>query len=163
AVDDNASSLRFLEEQLAALGCDVLGAKSGETALELLASNSERSPVALVLLDAAMPEMDGLAVAKEMRADKRFRRIPIVMMQAGGGAESPPAPRRLGLSAAVTKPVRFRHLLRALTGATGAAVDLPATGEGQRAEAASLAGLGLRVLFAEDHTVNQAVAVRMCE
>ena len=162
AVDDNASSLRFLEEQLAALGCDVQCAASGEAALELLARGAERSPVALVLLDAAMPEMDGLAVAKEMRDDKRFRRIPIVLMQTAGGAESPPAQRRLGLSAAVTKPVRVRHLLRALAAATGAPAELPAPAA-QRAEIESLATLGLRVLFAEDHTVNQAVAVRMCE
>ena len=162
AVDDHPGSLRNLEEQLRALGCDVVCATGGRAALEALERGHERSAIALVLLDAAMPEMDGLTVARAMRAEPRFRGIPVVLMQTAG-ADPAPDPRHLGISASVTKPVRFHHLLRALAAATGAPADPPAAEDPAKSDSASLAGLGLRVLFAEDHTVNQAVAVRMCE
>jgi two-component system sensor histidine kinase/response regulator len=160
-VDDHSTSLRNLEEQLRALGCEVECAGGGRAALAALEQH-ERSAIALVLLDAAMPEMDGLVVARAMRDEPRFRAIPVVLMQTAG-AEPDPDHRHLGISASVTKPVRLHHLLRALAAATGAPAEPPAAVETPKPESASLATLGLRVLFAEDHTVNQAVAVRMCE
>jgi two-component system, sensor histidine kinase and response regulator len=161
AVDDNVTCLRVLEEQLGAMGCEVETASSGAAALGALTISAERAPYSLVLLDAALPETGGVAVARAMRADPRFHRIPIVLLQGAGEAEA--ASERPGAPASVTKPVRFQHLLRAIIAATGTPAHLPAAPPAPRADALSLAKLGLRVLFAEDHTVNQAVAVRMCE
>ena len=63
SVDDEPSILLTREKLLEAAGYKVLSAAEGEAALNLFATN----PVHLVLLDFAMPGMDGGAVAKELK------------------------------------------------------------------------------------------------
>ena len=64
SVDDEPGILFTREKLLEAAGFRVLSAADGEAALDLFANN----PVHLVLLDFAMPGMDGGAVAKELKA-----------------------------------------------------------------------------------------------
>ncbi len=161
--DDNATSRGILREQLRALGCEVECVANGPGALEALARGPGRSPVALVLLDSGTPGLDGFAVAEAIRAEARFTSMPIVMLLATGGADPASEPRRLGIAASLHKPVRFLHLRRAVAAATGAAGEPSEPAQVPRLEVMGLSKLGLRVLIAEDHTVNQAVAVRMCE
>ncbi|GHG82749.1 HAMP domain-containing sensor histidine kinase [Comamonas sp. JC664] len=76
-----------LEENLIALGAllrredvEVLQARSGAQALELLL---EHEDVALAFLDVQMPEMDGFELAELMRGTERTRHIPIIFVTAG--------------------------------------------------------------------------------
>ncbi|WP_044891069.1 hybrid sensor histidine kinase/response regulator [Myxococcus hansupus] len=76
-----------LEENLIALGAllrredvEVLQARSGAQALELLL---EHEDVALAFLDVQMPEMDGFELAELMRGSERTRHIPIIFVTAG--------------------------------------------------------------------------------
>jgi two-component system sensor histidine kinase/response regulator len=75
-----------LEENLIALGAlieqpdlEVLKARSGEEALELLLGND----VALALIDVQMPGMDGFELAELMRGVERTRHVPIIFVTAG--------------------------------------------------------------------------------
>ena len=52
------------------------GVKSGQEALEFLAKNT----VELVLLDVHMPEMNGFEVIRKMKADEKFKQIPVIFL-----------------------------------------------------------------------------------
>lgn len=76
-----------LDENLLALGAllesddiELLTARSGSQALELLLAHD----IALVLLDIQMPGMDGFEVAEFMRGSKRTRHVPIIFVTASG-------------------------------------------------------------------------------
>ena len=76
SVDDEPSILFAREKLLEAAGYKVLSAADGEAALNLFATN----PVHLVLLDFAMPGMDGGAVAKELK--RLNQTVPVIMVSA---------------------------------------------------------------------------------
>jgi CheY-like chemotaxis protein len=75
-VEDEYGLAELLRDMLTELGYDVSLAINGRLALEVL---RERE-IHLVLTDVMMPVMDGPELARAMRADRRHRRIPIVMM-----------------------------------------------------------------------------------
>src|SRR5262249_55039818 len=65
---------------LGKLGHRVLSASNG---LEALRRVEESSPD-LLILDLAMPQMDGLSALRRLRGDERFRRMPVIMLTASG-------------------------------------------------------------------------------
>lgn len=77
-VDDLADNLAGLAELLARDGLELLQARSGDEALELLRVHE----VALALLDVHMPRMDGFTLAERMRASPRTCHIPIIFVTA---------------------------------------------------------------------------------
>ncbi|WP_225205296.1 response regulator [Novosphingobium huizhouense] len=78
AVDDVEENLRALEALLAQDGIEVVKARSGFEALELLL----REDFALALLDVMMPGMDGFELAELMRGIERTRAVPIIFLTA---------------------------------------------------------------------------------
>lgn len=77
-VDDKEENLVALEALLRRDGLEILRARSGDEALELLLVHD----VALALLDVHMPEMDGFALAELMRGAQRSRHVPIIFVTA---------------------------------------------------------------------------------
>lgn len=78
-VDDLEENLLALEALLRRDGLELLKARSGTEALELLLTHD----VALALLDVQMPGMDGFELAELMRGTERTRRVPIIFLTAG--------------------------------------------------------------------------------
>jgi signal transduction histidine kinase len=78
-VDDLEENLLALSALLQRQDVEILTARSGSEALELLLVHD----VALALLDVQMPEMDGFELAELMRGSERTRRIPIIFVTAG--------------------------------------------------------------------------------
>jgi len=76
-VDDSNTIRSFIKQAIGVLGYDVVEASNGKEGLEVLEKNPD---VDLVLLDWNMPEMDGLAMLKVMKADDRFADIPVTMV-----------------------------------------------------------------------------------
>lgn len=77
-VDDHPENLVAFESLLEDFDVDLLQARSGEEALQLLL----RHEVALVILDVQMPGMDGYEVASLMQTGASTRRIPIIFVSA---------------------------------------------------------------------------------
>jgi signal transduction histidine kinase len=78
-VDDLEENLLALSALLQSNDVQVLTARSGSEALELLLVHD----VALAFLDVHMPEMDGFELAELMRGSERTRQIPIIFVTAG--------------------------------------------------------------------------------
>jgi PAS domain S-box-containing protein len=77
-VDDTADNLRLLIYMLGNQGYRVRPATGGVMAVIA----AQREPPDLVLLDVMMPDMDGFAVCKALKADERTRDIPIIFLTA---------------------------------------------------------------------------------
>lgn len=75
-VDDEPDVLMLLGERLTKAGYDVVKAASGKEALELARSKSPQ----LIILDIAMPGMDGSEVANTLREDVVTKTIPIIFL-----------------------------------------------------------------------------------
>ncbi len=78
-VDDTAENLVALEPLLRREGLELLLARSGSEALELLLLHD----VSLALLDVQMPMMDGFELAELMRGAMRTKHVPIIFVTAG--------------------------------------------------------------------------------
>jgi two-component system, sensor histidine kinase and response regulator len=78
-VDDLEENLLALSALLESDGVELLSARSGAEALELLLIHD----VALALLDVQMPEMDGFELAELLRGSERTRHIPLIFVTAG--------------------------------------------------------------------------------
>jgi diguanylate cyclase (GGDEF)-like protein len=75
-VDDDEGSLALLGAILAPLGEDVVSARSGEEALRLAAEHE----FAVVLLDVAMPGLDGFETARRMKEIEGRGHVPIIFL-----------------------------------------------------------------------------------
>ncbi|WP_373047250.1 chemotaxis protein CheB [Vulgatibacter sp.] len=78
-VDDIPENLVALEALLGEEDVEILPARSGREALELLLAHE----VALALVDVHMPELDGFELAELMRGSARTRNVPIIFVTAG--------------------------------------------------------------------------------
>jgi adenylate cyclase len=83
AVDDLPQNIRLLDAVLSPRGYRVVGAQSGDEALQLIAHD----PPDLVLLDVLMPDQDGYEVCRSIRRNLVTAFLPIVMITASGGQE----------------------------------------------------------------------------
>ena len=86
--------------------------RDGVEAMEFLNANGAHAArqggmPRLVLLDLKMPRMDGLQVLREMKADARLRKIPVVMMTSSREEGDLIESYELGVNSYVVKPVDF--------------------------------------------------------
>ena len=119
-VEDNQSDAELTLAALseARLGNDVFLVRDGAEALAYLRNAWEAGQAsglpALVLLDLKMPRVDGFEVVKKMKADDRFRDIPIVMLTSSGEERDVQESYRLGVNAYVVKPLAFQSFVDAI-------------------------------------------------
>ena len=162
-VDDNATNLLILEEILKNWGARPSSVRSAVEAIEaMLTAAAAGQPFAVVLVDGMMPEIDGTGLIGRIRAEPSIAGLPVVMLTSAGAPEDPDLIGSLGIVACLTKPARQSDLFDAIMKALGspAPADLPAPAADPPRPSM---GRSLRILLAEDHPVNQKVAVRMLE
>lgn len=106
-VDDNVNNLQLLGGLLKAYGYKIQVAKNGASAL----SSVHQSVPDLILLDIMMPEIDGFEVARRLKSDDRYRRIPIIFISANNDENSIVRGFECGGQDYVSKPFIKRELL----------------------------------------------------
>ncbi len=168
-VDDNANNRRILERQLLSWGMRPSVAPGAEEALSMMrAAAAAGEPYPVVLLDVMMPEIDGIELARRIKADPALAAVAVIFVSsAGPSGEFKQLLRGLDYAGWLMKPVPESSLYDALSrmlepaAASAAAAQARAPGERSRAGALKLPiGRRLRVLLAEDNPINQKVAVR---
>ncbi len=105
-VDDTETNIDILLELLDDK-YDILVALSGESALEIV----ESEKIDLILLDIMMPNMDGYEVCQKLKAQERFREIPVVFITAKTDEDSIERAYEVGGIDYITKPFKPRELL----------------------------------------------------
>jgi two-component system, sensor histidine kinase and response regulator len=154
-VDDNATNRLLLEEMLSSWGLRTASAGDGRAALQMLHQESARDPFGLVITDMHMPEMDGLALARQIKLTHPA--LPLVMLTSL--SESTLAANNRGLFASVlSKPVRSADLESSIAHALGDSVSGRAQSEHYlRVPSLIPAASSRRILVAEDNPINQEV------
>jgi DNA-binding NtrC family response regulator len=106
-IDDDPIQRRLLTNAVERFGYRPIVANGGAEGLAKLAA-TEGDPVALVILDLVMPEVDGMAVLARLRADERA--LPVIVQTAHGGIETVVNAMRAGAFDFVVKPVSPERL-----------------------------------------------------
>jgi CheY-like chemotaxis protein len=109
-VDDSATVRKLISGKLEKSGHHVVCAEDGLEALERL----EASMPDLVLLDIAMPKMDGYEVCKQIRLNPAAKDLPIVMISGKDGFFDKVRGRMAGTTGYVTKPFGPETLMKAI-------------------------------------------------
>ncbi len=75
-VDDSPTELKVISHTLVSGGYDVVTAKDGEEALQLVSSQ----PVALIVLDVIMPKLNGFQVCRKIKTSDQHKDIKIILL-----------------------------------------------------------------------------------
>jgi signal transduction histidine kinase len=105
-VDDQPGTLRLLMELLQARGYRVRPVPSGRLALQA----AQRQAPDLILLDIAMPGLDGFAVCRQLKLNERLAGIPVIFLSACDSAEERLAAFRNGGVDYISKPFQAEEV-----------------------------------------------------
>jgi CheY-like chemotaxis protein len=105
-VDDVEDTRLFLRLALEEHGFIVFEAENGQTAVE----NALRERPDVILMDLAMPLMDGFAAAKVIRQNEEFKNVPLIAITAHHETDFRSDAKASGFDAYVTKPIDVNWL-----------------------------------------------------
>jgi CheY-like chemotaxis protein len=159
-VDDNATNRRVLALQTARWGMDSRATESPAEALRWLAQGERFD---LAILDMHMPEMDGVDLARRIRANHAS--LPLVLFSSLGRREVGDAESLF--NAYLSKPIHQSQLFDTLVGLLAhepvAARAAPTVSAKPQIDPTMAARHPLRILLAEDNVVNQKLALRILQ
>ncbi|MEO0582332.1 MAG: response regulator [Bacteroidota bacterium] len=174
-VDDNLTNLKILQKQISQHGPEVV---TTDSPFDALALQDEKS-FDLIILDMQMPKMDGLSLAKNIRARYPDEKIPLILMSSHTVTTHSQEVLSV-FDVAMNKPVKQEILLRTLSAylhdrkKTVKATFSPKSAQAitnmnslarksksSEAPKSSPQLPPLKILLAEDNVVNQKVASRM--
>ena len=114
-VDDNATNRHILEEWLRGWQMEPTAVGDGLAAMDALWHGAASGrPYALVLLDARMPDTDGLALAAMIRERAELAATRIILLTSGDRPGDPARLRELRIDAHLLKPVQQDELLETI-------------------------------------------------
>ena len=154
-VDDNVTNLRILSLQAERWGMVPRACESPGSAIALIEAGEHFD---VVITDMHMPEMDGVAFGRKVRALRTH--LPIVLLSSVSIRQTPDAQL---FASVLTKPARQLALFDALVAALPAAKLVERTPDSRvsQFDVALAERMPLRILLAEDNEVNRKVALRM--
>jgi two-component system sensor histidine kinase/response regulator len=161
-VDDNATNRQILVHQILRWKMQPDCAANGAEALEILrVAAIEGKPYDLALLDVQMPQMDGLMLARAIKIDPTIAQTPLIVLTSLGQALSTAELNEGGIKAYLVKPVKQSRLLdcmiKGLAEKTAFNLTMPASAVIPLKPSVPLEKV--RILLAEDNSVNQKVAL----
>jgi len=158
-VDDNATNRRVLALQTAKWG---MQSKAAAKPSEALAWIGAGEAFDVAILDMHMPEMDGLELARRLRAARKD--LPLVLFSSLGRKEA--GDNENLFDAALAKPIHQSQLfdtLVSILASDAARAAEPAQPAAARFDPGMAERHPLRILLAEDNVVNQKLALRILQ
>jgi GAF domain-containing protein/CheY-like chemotaxis protein len=158
-VDDNATNRRILDLQTSKWGMSSRSTDSPQEALRWLAKPDAFD---VAIIDMHMPEMDGVALARQIR--EKSATLPLVLFSSLGRREAGNGDALF--TAHLTKPIRQSQLFDTLVGLFAhetAPKTAPITANASRLDPEMATRRPLRILLAEDNVVNQKLALRILQ
>ena len=156
-VDDNETNRFILTEQLGAWEMRPVAVSSAVEALATLREATRSGhPFEIAVLDLVMPDVDGLELARRIGADPALAGVALLLLTSDQSVTRREV-EESGITTSLSKPVRHSELRGAVMALLGGTALAPAP------PAATVPGLGIRVLLVEDNRVNQLVATGILE
>jgi len=145
------------------LGSRVDAVTSGAKALESLRNaHHAGNPYHVVLLDMQMPGMDGEQTARAIKSDPAVKDVKIIILTSMGQRGDAVRLEALGCSGYLLKPVKQQLLFDAVVEALGRKEEHQ-LGLITRHTLSEQRKQGMRLLLAEDNTINQKLAVALLQ
>ncbi len=152
--DANSTSRQLLERSVASWGMQPVAVDNGRDASEA----ARNSQFGLVLLDSRLADMDGFALAGQLRGQTGVQ-TPLMMLTSAGQPGDAARCRAVGIASYLTRPVPQADLLQAICRTLGGHPSAPMiTRHSMREESPHWS-----ILLAEDSSVNRTLAVRLLE
>ncbi|MEM9489249.1 MAG: response regulator, partial [Myxococcota bacterium] len=163
-VDDNATNRQILRHHVRSWGMRESVASHPEEALEMARARAAAGvPYSLAIVDMHPPEMNGLALARELRAGPLTRDIKIVMCTTGVWQPGSDEAVGLDIQRFINKPIKYSQLRDIVLGACRSD-DSAEKPPHQTPPAAAMDRDRLRdcrILVVEDNVINQKFALRL--
>jgi signal transduction histidine kinase/CheY-like chemotaxis protein/HPt (histidine-containing phosphotransfer) domain-containing protein len=162
-VDDNATNRQILAQQTESWGMIPHTVASGTEALHCL-KHGKRYDIAI--LDMQMPEMDGLALATEIRKLDLSSPFPLVMLTSMSKPEKMEQSIAANFAAFLNKPVKqcqLYNMLVQIFGGQRVKVQQSSSRTSEIDRLLPTERVPLRILVAEDNRVNQELALRLLQ
>ena len=154
-VDDNSSSLTILRKIFEHSGASVTACESGEAALEHCRS---ALPADCIIMDFAMPGMNGFDTASALAALPHWSQVPIVMLSSGGSLGDAARCRELGIDGYLLKPASPEELLAITMSVLGTCRGMPCATPVVTRHAVREGSPSLDILLVEDNAMNRELA-----
>lgn len=116
-IEDEPDFRLALRTRLEANGYGVIEAKDGMMGLDLV----RQQVPDLIILDVLLPKMNGFSVARLIKYDEHFKRIPLVMLTVLAQANDRRMGQTAGVDAYMTKPYQPQELLDTISSLVGPA------------------------------------------
>jgi two-component system, sensor histidine kinase and response regulator len=151
-VEDHETNRIILESMLSGWGMQVVVAEDGLRALEILRGRTDCDPrFDLALVDMRMPGLDGIGLARTLRASPLHRKLKLIMLSSVCAPDDVRSALLAGYDRFVSKPLRRAELRQAIGGVLQAIPH----------EARLRPALGHQILVVEDNVVNQELISQM--
>lgn len=173
-IDDNEVNRAILKEQVTRWGLVPTVCDSGAAGLAALAQGRGLGPpFQLIILDNQMPGLSGMETASRILGNPTTDGIPIILLSSGSSEAEAAESRRMGIASHMTKPAAssqlFNTILEVITDAriralqdTGRKLLATSKPGGDLPEPPPVEG-GLKVLVAEDNSINQMVIAEILQ
>jgi signal transduction histidine kinase/CheY-like chemotaxis protein len=149
-VDDMASSRQVLAKRLGDAGMHPVKCESAAQVLQ----SPQLGQAACVLIDVNMPDIDGYALAEQLRQQRQANTLPIIMMGALSEQASEERLESLGLQGFLIKPIDSQELVSTLNGISQSHAQ---TSSKALANQEVVATNALQILLVEDTPINQTL------
>jgi PAS domain S-box-containing protein len=164
AVDDNSTNRRLLSLLLESWNSRCTVSQSGTEALKLLREATQAGdPFSIAILDMQMPEMDGEELGQQIIQDPAIKTPKMVMMSSIGAWGDETRLLELGFSSYLTKPIKQSQLSDCLISLCRVEKEFDSTPHAADKTHSEPDNTDIKILIAEDNSINQLVAVRIIE
>jgi CheY-like chemotaxis protein len=156
-VDDNATNREIVIRQARSWGMQPVAVEGSLQALALITAGE---PFDAAVLDLMMPDMDGLALAREIRRHRDEHELPLLLLTSLGRLQEARTAGEFAVQLA--KPLKASQLYNALITVLADRTREPEAGLAA-SDGVKPATSALRILLAEDNAVNQKVALAILD